>query len=50
MANKDSKLWALTTATTIIGKAAEGGYPHGLATELDRLYRKLIEIKEDSEK
>jgi hypothetical protein len=50
MANKEDKQWALSTAISIILKSAEGGNQNGLSAELERLYKKLIELNEDANK
>lgn len=49
MATEETKQWALTTAINLIAKAAEGGYSKSnLYIELDDLYKKLIELQEDT--
>ena len=48
MAEDKTKGWALSTALTIIMKAAEGGYnKNSLHNELSYLYQELIKLKND---
>ena len=50
METKDMKNWALNTAISIIGKAAEGGYDkQALCIELGALYNQLLTLKKDVE-
>lgn len=50
MADKSEKYWALSEAISITKEAAKGGSTRPLDTVLEEVYKKIVLLKDDTEK